>query len=121
MSEFSFLKGENIVIKLDGEILGGVTKAVCSAQNSCNEICEFLTDIPVEKIPVKSYRIELVTKDGNTFMNDSAFNTIQFSGESKTVEYSDCHVESAQAVINSKGSVEYKVIITAETRNEYDN
>ncbi|MEE1318200.1 MAG: hypothetical protein UHD05_01695 [Ruminococcus sp.] len=117
MSELTFLKGGNIVIKLDGQILGGVTKAVCSAQNSYNEICEFLTDIPVEKIPVKNYRIELVTKDGNTFMNDSTFKTIQLSDENKIVEYEDCYVESAQAVINSKGSVEYKVIITAETRN----
>ena len=118
MSETAFLKGENIIIRLDGEILGGVTKAVCSVENSYNEICEFLTDIPVEKIPVKNYRIELVTKDGNAFMNDSCFAAIQLSDETKTMEFGDCHVESAQAVINSKGSVEYKVIITAETRGE---
>lgn len=121
MSDFTFLKGENIVIKIDGEILGGVTKAVCSVENSYNEIREFLSDIPVEKIAVSNYRIEFATKNGNMFVNIGKFNTLELCDENKTVEYMDCCVESVKTVINAKGSVEYNVVIKAEKRDEHDN
>lgn len=118
MSDFSFVKGDDVVIRLDGEILGGVIKLVCSTQNSYKKIEEFLTDIPVAKIAECSYGILMTmnSKFDNLFENSCLFDSIEISDKSKTVIYSYCHVDSVESTINAKGIIEYKVKITAESR-----
>ena len=118
MSDFTFARGDDLVIRLDGEILGGVMKAVFSTYNSYEKIEEFLTDIPVEKVAESSYCI-LLTRNSefdNPFENKRLFDRIEIADKSGTVTYSDCHVDSVESAVNAKGIIEYKVKITAESR-----
>lgn len=119
MSDFTFAKGDDIVIKFDGEILGGVLKVVCSTQNSYEKIEEFLTDIPVAKIADSSYGILLTmnSESENCFEKSCLFDSIEIADKSKTVTYSNCHVDSVESTVNAKGIIEYKVKITAESRD----
>lgn len=117
MNDYAFVKGDDIVIKLDGEILGGVQKAVCTSINTVEKIEEFLNDEPVEKIPRSKYSILLVmhSKSQCPFEN-TVFDCIEFFDELNTVAYENCNVDSIESEIKSKGYIEFRVKITAESR-----
>ena len=57
MSDFVFVKGSDITIKLNGEVLGGVQKVVCSTKKTFSDIKEFLTDIPVARVEENRYQL----------------------------------------------------------------
>ena len=59
MTEFRFLNGGDMVVKLNGEVLGGVKKAVCRKNNTINKIMEFLNETPVASFAESSYVVEL--------------------------------------------------------------
>ena len=76
MADFVFVKGSDLTIKLNGEVLGGVQKAVCSTKKTFSDIKEFLTDIPVARVEDKRYEIILTLNiqsfedfDNNSFSN----------------------------------------------------
>lgn len=117
MSDFVFAKGDDVVIRVDGEILGGVQKAVCSTQNTVENIEEFLTDIPVAKIAESKYGILLtMNSQSQDLFDNTVFDSIEFSDESASLRYLNCHVDSIESEIKPKGFIEYKVKITAESR-----
>ena len=115
-----FVKGQNITIKLDSTILGGVTKAVCKIEYKYREIREFLSETPVNEIVDSVYKIELTlnSKCKMPFLRSRYFGKLEMSDESSTVTYKDCRVESVNVTVNSKGAVEYNVKITAGKREE---
>lgn len=117
MADFVFVKGEDITIKLNGEVLGGVQKAVCTTKKSFSDIKEFLTDIPVARVEEKKYEITLTLNSQSFDDFENELESIEFSDSSKTVIYTKCSVEEAQSTVNAKGNVEYKVKITSEERN----
>lgn len=119
MADFVFTKGSDLVIRLNGDILGGVQKAVCSTKKTFSDIKEFLTDIPVTRVEEKKYEIVLIL-NAVSFDEIEKVESLEFSEFSRTVVFSMCNIEESQAVINSRGNVEYKVIISAEMRNVYD-
>ena len=119
MSEFVFVKGSDLTIKLNGEMLGGVQKAVCSTKKSISDIKEFLTDIPVVRVEEKSYEI-ILTLNTPSLDEIESIESLEFTDSSKILVYTKCNVEDVQSTINSKGNVEYRVIISSEMRNVYD-
>lgn len=116
MSEFIFVKGSDLTVKLNGEILGGVQKAVCSTKKTFSDIKEFLTDIPVARVEEKNYEI-ILTLNTQSFNEIEAIESLEFSDSAKTVTYSKCNVDETQTAINAKGNIEYRVTISSEMRN----
>lgn len=118
MTEFSFTKGDDIKLKLNSAVLGGVSKIVCTQNNDCTVINQFLTDIPVYKVPKKSYSLILTMNYNakNPFASLDNFNTLELVGKDNTLIYSDCCVTKIQSKVNAKGVIEDTVTIDAEKR-----
>ena len=118
MTDFVFLKGDDVTVKLNSEILGGVLKAECVTQNTFINIEQFLTDIPVKRISKKNYEIVLTQNSDseNPLFQSDSIAELEFSDNQRTVKYYDCCVKSTESIINAKGAVEYKVKIIAGKR-----
>ncbi len=119
MSDFAFSKGEDVVLRVNSEILGGVSRVGCALSSSVAEIKEFLTDAPVYRTVKNSYEITLnmYSEGENIFYSLQSFDSLELSQEGETVVYSDCTLKSIESVINPKGEIEYTVVINAEERN----
>lgn len=122
MSEFSFLKGSDLTIRLNGEVLGGVKRANCTVCNSAREIKEFLTDKPFESIVESSFIVllEMNCTAAEFFDDKYSFDTLEISDGQKCVKYSSCRITQIKSEITADKSVEYKVEITAEKRSVCD-
>lgn len=122
MSDFSFIKGGDVVIRLNGEVLGGVKRAYCTVKNTATDIKEYLTDKPFASIVKSRYTVVLeMNCDNAEFFDDKyAFDSIEFDDSNKCVRYSDCRITQIKAEATPNKSVEYKVEITAEKRNVCD-
>jgi len=120
MSDFVFVKGSDLTIKLNGEILGGVQKVVCSTKKTFSDIKEFLTDIPVARVEENRYQL-VMTLNTPSLEKVGEIESLEFYDLAKTVIYTKCNVDETQTTVNSKGNVEYRVIISSEMRNVYDN
>lgn len=120
MVQSEFVKGQNVTIRLDSVILGGVTKAVCKIEYKYREIREFLSDTPVDEIVESIYRIELTLNSSCNmpFLRNRYFGRLEMSDGNSTVIYSDCRVDNVNVTVNSRGAVEYDVRITAGKRDE---
>lgn len=120
MADFAFEKGDDITIRLDGKIVGGVKKARCNVENNFYEITQFLTDVPVNRINRKAYKIELVMNNTGKleFLQQQSFEKLEIFNTKKIVTYSDCFVSNVTANISAKNAVEYTVKITARERRE---
>ncbi len=120
MADFAFEKGDDITIRLDGKIVGGVKKARCNVENNFYEITQFLTDVPVNRINRKAYKIELVMNNTGKleFLQQQSFEKLEIFNTKKIVTYSDCFVSDVTANISAKNAVEYTVKITARERRE---
>lgn len=119
MEEFDFAKSNGLIIRLDGKILGGVKKAVCTKKNSFTDVGEFLTDIPVSRIPESGYTIVLTMNysNENPFLLSDSFDRINFESSNGTVTYSKCFADSVETTLNAKGLIESKVTVSAEERS----
>lgn len=123
MTDFKFLNGGDTVVRLNGEILGGVKKAVCRKNNTVNKIMEFLNETPVARFVGSSYVVELEMNlaDVHFFDDKNTFDNIEFLNKQKNVRYSDCCVERIESFVNPEGNVDYRVKIRAERRSVGDN
>lgn len=119
MTEFKFLNGGDTVVKLNGEVLGGVKKAVCRKNNTINKITEFLNETPVASFAESSYVVELEMNlaDVQFFDDKNTFDNIEFLNKQKNIRYSDCCVEQIESIVNPEGNVDYRVKIRAERRS----
>ena len=120
MADFAFEKGDDIAIRLNGKIVGGVKKARCNVENTFYDITQFLTDVPVKRITGKVYKIELVMNNAGKleFLQQQSFERLEIFNTKKIVTYSDCFVSDVTANISAKNAVEYTVKITARERRE---
>lgn len=120
MAAFAFEKGDDITIKLNGKIVGGVKRAVCHIENTYSDICEFLTNVPVSRTICKHYGIELVMNNSGKldFLQGQSFDRLEIFNSKKIVTYTDCCIKSITADIGAKNAVEYTVKITALGRRE---
>lgn len=123
MTKFEFLNGGDTVVRLNGEILGGVKKAVCRKNNTISKIMEFLNETPVASFAESSYVIELEMNlaDVCFFDDKNTFDNIEFLNKQKNIRYSDCCVEQIESIVNPEGKVDYRVKIRAERRSVGNN
>lgn len=120
MADFAFDKGDDITIRLNGKIVGGVKKATCNIENTFYDISQFLTDTPVARMTGKKYNIELVMNCSGKldFLQGQSFEKLEIFNTKKIVTYTDCYISSVTANISAKNAVEYTVKITAFGRRE---
>ncbi len=118
MADFEFEKCGDVLIKLDCKLLGAVTDAECTSENSYSDISQFLTDIPVCRIPESKYKIRLsMTLNGeNPFWDKASFEQVELIMKNRTVRYSDCFVESAKTAVGARGFVQAQVVMSAQKR-----
>lgn len=120
MADFAFEKGDDITIRLNDKIVGGVKKAMCSIENTFYDISQFLNDVPVKRMTGRRYNIELVMNNSGKldFLQGQSFDQLEIFNTKKLVTYTDCFIESVTANISAKNAVEYTVKITARERRE---
>lgn len=118
MADFEFERCGDALIKLDGIPLGAVSDAECTSENSYSDIYEFLTDVPVCRIPVSKYKIRLdMTLSGeNPFWDKAFFEQAELIMKNRTVRYRDCFVESAKTAVGARGFVKAQVVMSAQKR-----
>lgn len=115
--EFYFENGADLIIRLDGTVLGGVTYLKRTVINDADCIYQFLTDKPVVSIPRHKYRLEFKMRcsDGCVFDND--VHSITVSDSAKTEIYTNCVVKESVRVALPGGAVEYSATVEAEERS----
>jgi hypothetical protein len=120
MSDFVFVKGSDLVIKFNGEVIGGVQKVVCSTKKTFSDIKEFLTDIPVARVEENRYQL-VMTLNIPSLDEIKEIESIEICHTSKRLVYTKCNIDETQTMINAKGNLEYKMMVSSEKREIYDN
>lgn len=115
-----FVKGSDLVIKLNGDILGGVQKLACSTKKTFSDIKEFLTDIPVARVEENRYQL-VMTLNTPSLEEIKDIESLEICDKSKRLVYTKCNIDEAQIMINPKGNLEYRVTVSSEKREIYDN
>ncbi len=118
ITDFEFEKCADAVIKVDGAVLGAVSRAECTAENSYSDINEFLSCVPVHRTLQSRYKIalEMTLESTNPFETQHRFGEVALVLKNRTVRYGGCFVESAKTAASSKGFVQVKAQLSAETR-----
>lgn len=121
MNDFGYINGSKVTVKLNGTAVGGIISAVIKRKNNLINIGEFLTDKPVYSQTMPSYSIELRSRtDIASLLDGSDFFSLTFEDEEKTVEYTDCSLDSSdESVVPGKPS-EYRAVISAKDRSVAD-
>ena len=120
MSDFVFVKGSDITIKLNGKVFGGVQKVVCSTKKTFSDIKEFLTDIPVARVEENRYQL-VMTLNTPSLEEIKEIESLEICDKSKRLIYTKCNIDETQTMINARGNLEYRVNVSSEKREIYDN
>lgn len=114
---FCFDKGSDILVRVDGETVGGIVRLRRIVKDSPDEIREFLTDKPVARIPRKSYvlRFYMCCSGGCVF--DGDFDSIEIRDRHKTETYTMCTAERCESRAYQHTDVDYIVTVTAKERS----
>lgn len=115
--EFYFENGADLVIRVDGAVLGGVTYFKRTVKNDADGIYQFLTDKPVASIPRRKYRLEFKLRCFGGCVFDGEINTITVSGGDKTETYTNCVVKECVCTALPEGALEYFAMVEAEERS----
>lgn len=115
--EFYFENGADLIIRVDGTVLGGVISFKRTRLIEAEGIHQFLTDKPVISIPRQKYKLEFKLRccDGCVF--DNAVNSISVSDGVKTEIYTNCVVKKSVCEVLPKGALEYSAEVEAEERS----
>lgn len=118
MENFVFERGRDVVIKLNGNAVGGIQKAVCSTENSFTDIGSFLDDESVYRIENTEYCITLQmnTKSITPFEEQETFDELVIVDDIAEIIYSDCRVENIKLVVDAMKPISCEVKIIAEER-----
>lgn len=114
------LRGENVLVWIDGSILGGIIGAECSTVKKTEEIREFLTREPVAVLPgdtVHRIVLRMHAPDDNPGLAGFDPNTVELRYGTTREVYSDCVLSSLDKKVKPRGEVEYTAEITAGTRS----
>ena len=117
---FSFEKGSDLLIKVDGEILGGVVRLRRIVKNDPDAVYEFLTDTPVALIPRKTYVLRFYMRCENGCVFDGDFNSIEVRCRSKTETYTMCSATRCESRAYPNTDINYIVTVTAKERSVAD-
>ena len=92
--EYSFEKGGDVLVRVNGAVLGGVKELKRSVKNEPYEIHQFLTDKPVARLVRKTYELEFDLRCGAL-----------------------CAVKKLGSSAHRTGDVEYHAVVSAEERS----
>lgn len=113
----SFEKGTDCMIRVNGEIAGGIYQLKRKTENKAEGIYEFLTDKPVAAIPQVTYILEFSMKSGvNRFFEDT-IESIEICGKGRVERYTVCAVKSVESTTLPRGDVTYTVKVSAGERS----
>lgn len=110
-------KGENLMLRVNGAVLGGVSELRRTEKCQWDGIYTYLTDKPVAKIPSKKYYIEITLCRGEDYPFDGTVDSLSISDGERTETYSMCSVEKAESRAGARGEVVYTVTVAAEERS----
>lgn len=121
MKAQKMINGSDFTVRVNGEIIGGVYRFVSKTLTETKEIREFLTDIPVTRIPSESYVLKffLHCADDCVFEN-TPLESIAVCDGQKTEIYTLCAVRELAREVTPEGNAEYHVTVTAEERSVAD-
>lgn len=115
--EFDFVKGSDLIVKINSDIIGGVRKIVCKEENAYTNIASFLTDIPVHRVDEKKYSL-ILTFDcsENTLYFDENITSVDFLTKNKVERFTKCVVKSFEKYITPSGVIEGVLTVGADER-----
>ena len=119
--EFFFENGADLLVRVNGIILGGISDLQRTVINDNTDIYQFLTDKPVARVPKQKYRLEfkMCCKNGCPFEN--SIESICISDGKRTEIYTNCAVKIIDSQAEANRVVRYKVKVEAQERSvEYE-
>ena len=115
--DFLFENGADLIIRVDGGVLGGVTHFKRTVKNDADNIYQFLTDKPVVSIPRHKYKLEFKLRCSGGCVFDNEIHTITVSGGDKTEAYTNCVVKECVCTAHHEDALEYSAVVEAEERS----
>ena len=115
--EFAFEKGSDLLIRVNGEILGGVKKLKRAVKTDTEGIYQFLTDKPVARWQKKTYELELWLRCAGDCVLADTVHSVCVSDGDKTELYTLCAVKCLESTAQARGAVEYHAVIDAAERS----
>ena len=115
---FDFVKGSEVKIRVNGEILGGVHSAEIADKSTVKKIEEYLSDIPVAEQKNTVYKIKLTLESGSLApLEGVELESVQISRGNTSVSFEECSPESISVKIPSDGAALHPVTIEARRRS----
>ncbi len=115
--EFAFDKGNDVLIRVNGAVLGGVLKLKRTVKTDADNIGQFLTDKPVARLESRAYTVELWLRCEGGCVFENAVSSLSVSDADKTEIYTLCTVKSLESTAQARGTVEYHAVISAAERS----
>lgn len=116
-----FIKGSDVTILLNGEVLGGVSSAEISDAGRTFGIGEYLSSIPVAQIKEPRYIIRLKLESSSSLLPEVEAGTLSFLCRGKTEVFTRCCVTGHTSEIPSNGRALHTVTIESSQRSvEYE-
>ena len=115
--EFSFEKGGDLRIAVNGAPLGGVLSLERAVKNDADVISEFLTDKPVALFPHREYTLTFSLRCAGACVFESEIERIAVADSKKTEVYTDCAVRELSGKACARGWVEYTAVVDAKERS----
>ncbi len=122
MTEFYFLNGNDVTVRIDDELFGGVKSIKCTDSNEKEDIFEVLSSKPIYSVCEPKYSIELefCVADFDEIERIADFSCLQIADRKKRVTYSECKTDSINTEVLADKKVSCVIKITAEKRNVDD-
>ncbi len=114
---FDYEKGSDLLVRVNGNVLGGVTALRRTMRQSQKEIHEYLTDKPVAVIPEKLYYIQIKLNRSAEYPFDGDLSFVEIVGGGRTERYTSCFVQREKSDVLPRGETEYIVTIEARERS----
>ncbi len=114
---FDYEKGSDLLVRVNGTVLGGVTALCRTMRQSQKEIYEYLTDKPVAVIPEKMYYIQIKLNRSAEYPFDGDISCVEIAGGGRIERYTSCFVHREKSDVLPRGETEYTVTIEARERS----
>ena len=114
---FNYEKGSDVLVRVNGTVLGGVTDLRRTMKRSHTEIHEYLTDKPVAVIPENVYYIQIKLNRSPEYPFDGNVSFVEITGSGRTERYTSCFVREENSKALPRGETEYTVTVEAGERS----
>ena len=114
---FNYEKGSDVLVRVNGTVLGGVTALRRTMKQTQKEIYEYLADKPVAVIPEKMYYIQIKLNRSEEYPFDENLSFVEIVGGGRIERYTSCFVRRERSDVLPRGETEYTVTIVARERS----